>query len=537
MKPVAPGRIPPSAMIAVVLLAAIFRFTRLYWGLDGGRWFVDETEYVHWMARFRPPSWGSFIRGGLLHPPLSGFVAGLTGWLVSHLSVPVYTSEPTAIAVVRTIGAILSVVAVVVVARTGAAMYGPFVGVAAAAFLAVTPFEAMQVHYASLEPLLLFTTTLVLAASWRLFERGTVGSAVLAGAAVGLATGSKYTALTLAGAVVWAIVHRAWTARSFGIFVRLGVASALGAVVVFVLVCPRSVLQPYAFMTAMERLSVIAQLPTVAMNMISPTIGWWGRRWVYQLVAVMPYVFGILLALAAVVGLVVALRDRRPADRLLLAAIVPYYAYTGYFTNVYPRYMLPLFPALAILAAAGLARLARPRLAAVLALVVVGYGGALTASQIARFSWDQQIAVGKWLGARLPILGASERMAAVPGNSDHDHFMRIKAPIEAEGFAVTVQRPGQWLKGRPAFFVLPHWMALSIRRDLHRKSMVPALEALESGASGYRPVVDLPIPGYLQRPLDERLDPAFAVELWQGAIGLTIYAREDLLPRLATAGP
>jgi hypothetical protein len=38
------------------------------------------------------------------------------------------------------------------------------------------------------------------------------------------------------------------------------------------------------------------------------------------------------------------------------------------------------------------------------------------------------------------------------------------------------------------------------------------------------------VPRHLQYALDVRLDPAFAVDLWQGAIGFTVYARPEVRP-------
>jgi hypothetical protein len=64
-------------LIAVVLLAAAFRFARLYWGLDGGRWFVDEKSWAVRIAFFNPVSWASLQAGGLLYPPL--YAAGGAG--------------------------------------------------------------------------------------------------------------------------------------------------------------------------------------------------------------------------------------------------------------------------------------------------------------------------------------------------------------------------------------------------------------------------------------------------------------------------
>jgi hypothetical protein len=100
------------------------------------------------------------------------------------------------------------------------------------------------------------------------------------------------------------------------------------------------------------------------------------------------------------------------------------------------------------------------------------------------------------------------------------------------GLTVTVQPPGTWLRGRPAFFVLPDWQSIAIHRDATNFLLLMLLTRLEEGQLGYRVVRHVPIPPYLQRPLDEWLDPGFAVDLWQGAIGFTVYARKDLVPTI-----
>jgi hypothetical protein len=270
---------------------------------------------------------------------------------------------------------------------------------------------------------------------------------------------------------------------------------------------------------------------------VNPSVGWWGRRWLHQVVAVLPYGLGLPVALLALAGVVVAVRRRTPADRLLLVAVVPYYAYMGSFVTAYPRYMLPIFPGLALLAAAGLGRLARPAVAALVATLVIAYGVALSGSQVARFSWDQQAAVGDWLGSHAKLVPLADHRVAITSNMEIDPYYRLREHIAPRGYAVIVQHPGHWLEGRPGFFVLPEWQSIAIRRDRRDPALVAALDALEGGRSGYQPVLRIPIPPYLQRPLDERLDPAFAVDLWQGAIGFTVYARDDLAVQLTAPEP
>jgi hypothetical protein len=390
----------------------------------------------------------------------------------------------------------------------------------------------MQTHYASVDTLLVLCVALAIAASWRLLERGTIGWAVLAGTAVAMAMATKYPGLIVASAPAWAIGEHAWRSRSPREALVLGGAFAGGLVVMFLLACPPCVLHYGAVLDQLSLLRGLATMRVMDNNSLSPFVGWWTRPWLHQLVAVIPYGLGIPVALLAYAGLVVAAVRRSPADRLLLAAIVPFFLYVGSFNLVFPRYVLPLFPGLAMLAAVATSRLPSLRVATAVAVVVVAYGAALSASQVRRFSWDQQDAVVDWLDPRLRQLPASDREVAIADLMEAGRYYQLKDPLIARGHRVTNQQPRQWLAGRPAYFVIPDWFAIAIRRDRRFPGAPEMLDRLDAGTAGYHRAFHIPIPPYLQEPIDVCLDPAFAVDLWQGALGFAVYARDDLPPGL-----
>jgi hypothetical protein len=414
--------------------------------------------------------------------------------------------------------------------RVGAATYGPWAGIVAGAFLAVAPLDVMQVHYASVEPLLVLSTTLVMASSWWLMRRGTLRAAALAGATAGFTAGAKYPGLAFVSAVGWAIGERWWRDRSRATAVRCAAVAAVALATAFALACPSCIVHADVLMTMLERHRTMAAFAGFAGACLVPQAGWWHRPWLYEIVASLPYGMGIPLAAVGFFGIASALYHRRPADRLLLATLLPYFAYMGSSSVVYPRYMLPLFPGLALLGAGALARLPRPRVAMLAAGVTVAYGLALTGSQLTRFSWDQQAAVADWLGDRLPALAVDDRRVAIPALEAPDPYFRLRKPIEARGFQVETGNAGKLLVGRPAFFVMPDWFAMVVLRDRRDFLLQAQLQRLQTGQAGYRPVLRLPSPDRLQRRWDEGWDPTFAVELWQGALGFTVYARDDILP-------
>src|SRR5262249_44278278 len=132
---------------------------------------------------------------------------------------------------------------------------------------------------------------------------------------------------------------------------------------------------------------------------LTPTVGWYARPYAYQLIASLPFALGWPLYALALGGVAVALRRRELGDRVLLAPMGPYFAMMGYSMLVFPRYLLPLLPPLAILAARAAAIVPARRLGALLVVGVFAYSLVFSASQVARFSLDQQRAVAEWIAA------------------------------------------------------------------------------------------------------------------------------------------
>jgi 4-amino-4-deoxy-L-arabinose transferase-like glycosyltransferase len=521
------------AVGAVVTLAIALRFARLWWGLDEDLWFFDETMWSLRLQAFRQLRWRSFDTTGLGYPTLYQIVGGLGAWAIGLAG---WTLQgATAVGWMRTLAATASVLAVLVTMRLGVAMYGRWAGIAAGALLAAAPLEVMQVHYASVEPFLVLATTLVMAASWWLVRRGTLAAAALAGVATGLAIGSKYPGLAFGSAVAWAIGERWWRERALGAAARRAAGAGLAMIASFALACPSCFLHADLLMGFLDRHRMMAAFAAFQGACMVPDAGWWHRPWLYEIVASLPYGMGLPFALLGYAGIGVAVGHRTLADRMVLATLVPYFAYMGASDVVYPRYMLPLFPGLALLAAAALVRAVPPRAAAAVLAVVVAYGVALDVSQLRRFSWDQQAAVAEWLGDRAPLLAPEDRVVAVPAPEPPDPYYKLRRPIQAKGFRVATLGKAKLFDGRPAFFVMPHWLAMTVHRDRRDALLLHRLQQLEAGLAGYRPVLRVPIPPYLQRRFDEAWDPTFAIELWQGAIGFTVYARHDVLPDLQTA--
>jgi 4-amino-4-deoxy-L-arabinose transferase-like glycosyltransferase len=104
-------------------------------------------------------------------------------------------------------------------------------------------------------------------------------------------------------------------------------------------------------LTAMGWLHSLVASGDFLNNRAVPSLGWYGRPYLYELVASLPYALGWPLYALALVGVVVALWRHELADRVLLGALIPYFLVIGGSPTTFPRYLMPLFPGLVILAA------------------------------------------------------------------------------------------------------------------------------------------------------------------------------------------
>lgn len=526
------------AVAGVLVLAFAVRAWRLGWGLEHGLSFPDELAFWKtYLFAFASPGWSSLFGHSLFYPTLYGYASGVAvvfaravGWI------PPGEDLHAALLVARSVSVAASVATVAVVGVTAASAYGRTVGVIAAALMASIPIEAMQTHYASCDSLLGTTVALLLLAGCAFTRRRTTPRAALCGACVGLAFATKYNALAFAAVPAWVVLEVALAERSAKRVATLALAALGGFVLATVVACP-----PWIFET--DR--VVGQMRWVnfmstggdwrpANAHLSPDVGWRGSPYLYRLVASLPFALGWPLALVAVAGVGFAVVRRAPADRVLLVGVAAYVVLLGQTSVSFTRYLVPLLPALAILAARALAALpVRGGVRAAIALAIVGYGFALGFSQVARFSYDQQIAVARWIRDTFPRESWPDLGVVVPAQPAR--YFQLEEPLARVGIAQRTAKPGQWLEGAPEVFVLPEWYATSVRRDRARAAQRPDLDRLESGAAGYVEAARWSS-RYLQQELYTRLDPAFAVDLYTGAIGFRVYVREDLLTRARAPG-
>jgi len=525
-------------ILAIFGVAVVVRFWKLRWGLRDGMAFTDELQmWPSYLSAFVPLRPQSFLRAdtpaALLYPSLYGYLSGGAVALLHALGViPAPQADVfSALYVARLIAATASLVNVGLVGLLAWRLASPRAGLIAAALMAVVPIEAMQGHYASVDPLLGACTTLALLLACQLALSGSGWLALLAGAAAGLAFSAKYTGLVTLGACGWAILEVAARERSVKPLLRLLPAMLAGFVVAVALGCPPCVLQSHLMFRAIAGLSHISSVSYLAFWNVHlvPALGWYGRPYVYQLVAGMPFGFGWPLYLAAIAGVVWALRRQRSTDRVLLVTLAAYFLSVGMsFVLEAPRYYIPMVPVLMVLTACMFDELRAPRVRVALLASVWMYTAVFTLSQVARYSFAQQMAVAQWVKAALPphVPGTPKIRVAYPQGIDP--YFALRQPVIWAGLAPLPAPSGHWFDERPEVFVMPELTAVRLRRDAPTSDDTAALDRLEGGATGYRPVATFRS-RYLQSDLYTWLDPVFAGDYAQGEIGFTVYLREDLV--------
>jgi YYY domain-containing protein len=255
-------------------------------------------------------------------------------------------------------------------------LFGSTAGIIAALLYATAPLAIQHAHFWVTDPFLTFFVTAGLFFCARAAQEGRRLDYALAGLALGMGLASKLTALTLAPIIGTAAIVQLWPVleawrkeRAFRVDLVYGPLTGLITAALVAFIAFR-VFQPYAFdqpqasdpgsffslnhqwvqdqKTQADLLSGKVSFP--------PSVQWIGREsYLYPIVqmidAGMGPVFGVLgwLAFAFSLYRLGFKRDFRALIPALLVLL--YFGFMGRQFSLYLRYFLPLYPALAVLAA------------------------------------------------------------------------------------------------------------------------------------------------------------------------------------------
>ncbi|UCC67831.1 MAG: glycosyltransferase family 39 protein [Armatimonadota bacterium] len=225
--------------------------------------------------------------------------------------------------------------------------FGRLVSWTSAFFLAICPLHVVHSSYATVDVAATFWLAVAFLFALYGAERPSLRRGAIAGMAVGLAAATKYNAgLFIVPAIVAPLLAppRAWH-RSWG----LGVIG--GALLGFVLGCPFFWTPEFARGVLFE-MRHAARGGTLAFVDTGP--GWW-----YHLTRGLPTGLGFPLLASVVIGAVAAVRTPDRPARLSLCWALFYVAVIGFGKERFIRYLVPVTPFLAVLAAAAIAWLYR----------------------------------------------------------------------------------------------------------------------------------------------------------------------------------
>lgn len=340
---------PTALGLAGLLLAALA--LRL-WSIGHGLPYVyNPDEELHFVPRAVAMFRGSLNPGYFENPPaltyllhvvfrvrfLAGFPFGASGFPRAFLDDPT-AAYLTARVVVAAIGT--AVVALVFWA--GRRFFDARAGLVAAAIVAFAFLPVFYSKQALNDVVTLAPVTVALAGALMALERGRLGDWVLAGAAVGVSTATKYTAgamLAVVGLAALGRWRRGGTLRASVLgLVFAGVA--LG--VAFLALNPFAVVDVRQFLSEVRGQSATAGGLQKLGQDDEP--GWLYYGWT------LGWGFGVLPALAAALGAVLVLRRDLWRGLLLVTFPVLLFLFLGGQARYFGRWLMPVYPALAVLA-------------------------------------------------------------------------------------------------------------------------------------------------------------------------------------------
>lgn len=452
--------IPHKRPSAVTLTLAGILLTGLLlrlWGIGHGLPVVyNLDEYAHFTESavkmfsegynphyFQNPPAYTYLLHVLFTFAYGGPGAGLT---VREL----FNGDPTELYMIaRVTSALMGIGAAWILYFAGKRMYGAGVALVATAFISFTFLPVHYSHLALNDVPTLLPLCLGFFGLAGIIQKGLLTDYLIAGAGLGLATATKYTAAALSVSILIAWAIRAFddrqnAKREFGYLVGAGAIAALA----FVIANPFSVLDADAFVSGMrrqQRLSAdVAKLGT------DDVTGWqyyaWTLTWGWGLLPLALSLGGAGLALK---------RDWRKALPFVVFALLVW-LFMGKQERFYARWLMPVYPVLAIFAGYAvveLAKLARERRRTPAAVAIAAVALAMPLAYVAHNNIvmtrdDTRDQAKAWL---LENTGEGEKVAieligprpyfntggARGGTSQFDYY-RLPRGTEVEKYAETL---------------------------------------------------------------------------------------------------
>src|SRR5688500_17283920 len=358
-------RIPPRPALALAVVAVV-AFALRGFGLQFGLPAVYNPDEVAITARSLSFAKGTLNPHNFLYPTLYFYV--LFAWVGSYLGAiwlvggvstvaelqELYFTNPTGIYTAgRLLGAVCGTAGVLAVYHLGQRLFDRRVGIAAAIFLAVAPLAVRDSHYVKHDIPATLVVMLALIAIVRIWPRTPEAGrlrndVIVAGAACGVAFSTHYYCIFLVLPLLWAILQR-WRNEGWHVVFRHTVTAGIISTVVFFALSPFLLVEPIVAWRDITANRQIVVDRAVESGAFAPARQYAGIVWNDSI--------GRAIVVLAVVG-ATWMSATAPARALLLASFPV--GFLVFIINTAPasRYLNPVLPVMAILAAWALAGLA-----------------------------------------------------------------------------------------------------------------------------------------------------------------------------------
>jgi Dolichyl-phosphate-mannose-protein mannosyltransferase len=432
-------------VLALILVAG---FALRLWNIDYGLPFVYSIdEGSHFTSRAIEMFWQDLDPGYYQNPAaytylVYGLLRAMYGPLGSIFDLQFanvteqFDKNPTEIWIAaRTLAASLCVGGVAATYWAARRLWGVREGLVAAAVMAFAFLPVAYSRVAVTDVGALIGVALSLGLAVWAYERGRLLAFALAGAAAGLAVSFKYTAgLALLPVAIAALARL----RSDGIRAAGGLALG-GALAALVFVA----LNPYLFDSLDAWWSDLRDQAEVARDQPKPGQESGGVSYYLDSLT---WGLGWAAAFAALAGAVLELRRDLVRGLMLIAVPVALFVYLSAQSRYFGRWLLPAYPALAMLAAAALSR---------------------ASSLLPSPRWRTAALTGLCALVLLQPLAADVRSAQVLGRDDTRRqardWLEAHYPPELRA-SVEPAVPGRWFRSNPEG-TSPAWLSRCPRRD------------------------------------------------------------------------
>jgi hypothetical protein len=333
----------PAALAALFAGALILRLVGIKTGLP---YVYNADENSHFVPRAVGMFGHSLNPDYFVNPPAYTYVVHvlyMLRWGTDPATVGgAYAADPTsAFVIARAATAVLGALSVAFTALAAARLFDDRrVGILAGALLAVAFLPVNYAHFALNDVPTLAPLTLALVGVAGIYRTGRMREYLLAGLALGVAIATKYTAGILvvtifAAALASPVVHA--RIRNLALTAALVCAG-------FLVANPYALLDHHAFVDGLRKQTETAGEEGGKLGLANSS------GWTYYL-GTFTWGFGWLPSLAALGGAAALVARHRRLAWILVPAPLLLFLYLGQQSRFFARWMLPIYPLLAMLAA------------------------------------------------------------------------------------------------------------------------------------------------------------------------------------------